>query len=152
MSDDTAYAIGGLFAGLGIAGLLYLFTRTTQATTQQPAQQQPQVVEEQEYVFPDGSTELKITFPEGTRFVEKMHLEFTPTLEINGTDSVGRLFILIKKKNQLPYIFYTQLVSKDVNYKFDLTINDNIEFIIVRIRIAGQMSKINNAKIILYKR
>lgn len=157
MKDNVVGCAGAGVVG-GIIGLVggYILSRCGQPqqvqSTQQP-QQLPAYTENQTYTFPDGITEIRITFPEGCRYVEQMHLKFTPTLDIDGTLlDVGTLYIIIKRKDQMPEVFLSKFVRKNVSEEITVNLNDYLEMIIVRVRVSNILSKLNNAEVVLTKR
>lgn len=164
MSDGDNIAGAVIVGGLGLMGAVVLASAvasarqqitTTTRTTPPTGEQETQV-----YTFADGSTEAKITFPEGTRYVKMAEIEVTPTLEDGGSPApgqIGYLYIIIQEHGKLPELYRwsdgstDKAVSAGVHYEFDAPINKYLDMLLVRIRKMGVVTKMNDLVITLTK-
>jgi len=162
--DNVAGAV--IVGGLGLMGAVVLASAVASARQQQTTSQTTPTgtptgeQETQVYTFADGSTEAKITFPEGTRYVKMAEIEVTPTLEDGGSPApgqIGYLYIIIKEHGKLPELYRwsdgstDKTVSAGVHYEFDVPINKYLDMLLVRIRKMGVVTKMNDLVITLTK-
>jgi hypothetical protein len=163
--DNVAGAV--IVGGLGLMGAVVLASAVASArqqiTTTTPTIPTRPPTGEQEtqvYTFADGSTEAKITFPEGTRYVKMAEIEVTPTLEDGGSPApgqIGYLYIIIQEHGKLPELYRwsdgstDKAVSAGVHYEFDVPINKYLDMLLVRIRKMGVATRMNDLVITLTK-
>jgi len=171
MSNGNGVAAGAAILGGGaLVGLIMLAASQNAQATQaqllaqqaaQPTAPPTGETEVQTYTPADGTKEVKILFPEGTRYVLTAEFEFTPTLIDGGPPAVGDtglLYIIMQEHGKLPEIHKFpdgsthRHVEVGVHYEFDIPINKYLDFFLFRVRRAGLTTEMNDIVVVLSKR
>lgn len=170
MSNGQGAAGAAILGGAGLVGLLLVAaSQNAQATQAQLAAQQATQptappageTEVQTYTPADGSTEVKITFPEGPRYVVTAEFELTPTLIDGGAPApgdIGLLYLITQEHGQLPVVHkwddgnMHKHVQAGVHYEYDVPIGKYLDFLLFRVRRAGIPTQMNDIVVVLTKR